>query len=98
MNVTGVGAGPPLPPPPVPAAGPAPAAAPAERPPNPATTTSEAAAQDKADRKHERDVEKLPPLRGLSLTEIRVMLGQLPAGAAAKLGETSRPGSFDTYA
>ena len=84
MNVSGVGATPPAPPLP-PVAPPAPAApAAATDPRTPSGTVGQ-----RADRRPEQpgprsEADAAPPLRVLTVTEMRVMLGQLPASAAIK--------------
>ena len=85
MNVSGVGATPPLPPPP-PVAPPQPAtAAPAS-----GGRSGTGASGQRAEREREQTTpgsaaHEAPPLRVLTVTEMRVMLGQLPASAAFKL-------------
>ena len=95
MNVNGVGA-PGTVPAPMPV-GPAPS--PTDRAP---TEAAKAAPQEKKSEitKAEEEAPKLPPLKGLTVNDVRVMLGALPVTAAAKLAarQQTRPGAFDTYA
>ena len=96
MNISGVGAPAPVPAPmPV---GPA---------PSPTERASTEAAKAAAPPEHKSEITKaeeasakLPPLRGLTVNDVRVMLGAMPASAAAKLAakQQVQPGSFDTYA
>ena len=92
MNVSGVGTAPPI------APTPAPAPASNHRELAPATTTRDGPAAKKPEQAPEHEAPKLPPMKGLSLTEVRVMLGAIPAGMATKLAQGAQPGSFDTYA
>lgn len=93
MNVTGV------------TAAPLPAPVPAVIPPQRTTQTStesnpnsrEAAAVRAAQEKKPEPV-KLPPLKPLSTTEIRVILGAIPPGHAAQQDQAGlKGGSFDAY-
>ena len=89
MNVSGVGATPP--PPPLPPVAPA-------RPASAAVAPDERAGSGTSERRTEQHQDRpaagsaagsarpeAPPLRMITVTEMRVMLGQLPASAAVKL-------------
>ncbi|HET9655781.1 MAG TPA: hypothetical protein VFP72_10540 [Kineosporiaceae bacterium] len=93
MNVSGVGA------PATPAAASVPAPSPTDRAP---TEAAKAAHPDGSKTQHksvEEEAPKLPPLKGLTLTEVRVMLGVMPASAAIKQAQQpTHPGAFDVYA
>lgn len=97
MNVSGVGAPAPMSAPrPV---GPAPS--PMDRAPTEAASTTAATAESrKPEGRAEEEAAKLPPMKGLTLNEVRVMLGAIPASAAAKLAKQDRAGTgaFDVYA
>jgi hypothetical protein len=87
MNVSGVGATPPQPPlPPVaPTATVTSPTASDGRPsgePRPGSSAKAEAARDAAQQKTERV--EAPPLRMLTVTEMRIMLGQLPVSAGLK--------------
>jgi hypothetical protein len=85
VNVSGVGATPPPPPLP-PVAPPAPATAAASSGGRPQSGTSSQHGARETDRPTAgADVPEAPPLRMITVTEMRVMLGQLPASAAMKL-------------
>ena len=83
MNVTGVGATPPPQPvPPVP-----PAAAVGSTAPDPGSREGEPGSgrgRRPGERRAEVTLPDAPPLRMLTITEMRVMLGQLPASAALR--------------
>jgi hypothetical protein len=83
MNVTGVGATPP--PQPVPPIAPATAAASTEAEPGPREgEPGSGRGRRPGDRRSEVALPEAPPLRMLTITEMRVMLGQLPASAALR--------------
>jgi hypothetical protein len=91
MNINGVGA-------PAPATVPVPAPSPTDRAP---TDAAKAATPDKKapNPRAEEEAPKLPPLKGLTVNDVRVMLGMLPVSAARKLEQQpARPGEFDMYA
>jgi hypothetical protein len=96
MNINGVGA-----PTPVPAPMPVgPAPSPKER-----ASTEAAKAAAPPERKSEitqaeEESAKLPPLKGLTVNDVRVMLGAMPPSAAAKLAAKRQvpPGALDVYA
>jgi hypothetical protein len=48
----------------------------------------------------EEEAAKLPPMKGLTLNEVRVMLGVLPVSEATKMAakQNTRPSIFDVYA
>jgi hypothetical protein len=95
MNVSGVG-GPSAVPAPMPVV---PAPSPTERAQTEAARPTPAAQEKKAEAtKAQEEAAKLPPLKGLTLNEVRVMLGALPVSAAAKLATRQQPGAFDVYA
>ncbi len=84
MNVTGVGATPP--PPPVPPI--APATAVASTAPDPGSREGQPGTgrgRRPGERPAEVSLPEAPPLRMLTITEMRVMLGQLPASAALRI-------------
>jgi hypothetical protein len=97
MNVSGVGA-------PAPASVPrpvGPAPSPMDRAPTEAArATAARTGNQKPEGKVEEEAAKLPPMKGLTLNEVRVMLGAIPASAAAKLAKQDRvgTGAFDLYA
>ena len=97
MNVSGVGAAAPVSTPrPV---GPAPS--PMDRAPTEAASATAVRAENqKPEVKAEEEAAKLPPMKGLTLNEVRVMLGAIPASTAAKLSRQDRAGTgaFDVYA
>lgn len=86
MNVSGVGATPPQPPPPP--------VAPAQAATSPAASDARGGGDPRAnrpgrnaDRAHEphpAERAEAPPLRMLTVTEMRIMLGQLPVSAGLK--------------
>jgi hypothetical protein len=83
VNVSGVGATPPPQPwPPVPPAGPAGGTSPDPRPQQSGTGTG--GGRKGAKPAPEVKLPQAPPLRMLTVTEMRVMLGQLPASAAVR--------------
>src|SRR3954470_5810780 len=83
MNVTGVGATPP--PQPVPPIAPATAAASTAPEPGPREGEPGTGRGRRPGERHaEVAVPEAPPLRMLTITEMRVMLGQLPASAALR--------------
>jgi hypothetical protein len=85
VNVSGVGATPP--PPPLPAVAPAARAAAASDTRTPSRTIGQRADRQPAQPGPHSGVPEVPPLRVLTVTEMRLMLGQLPASAAAKLAQ-----------
>ena len=97
MNVSGVGA--PTPVPPTRPVGPAPS--PTDRAP---TEAAKAATPDEKARseatKADEEAAKLPPMKALTLSEVRVLLGALPASEASRTAaeQHTRPGVFDVYA
>ena len=88
MNVSGVGATPPQPPlppvaPPATATSPAPSNGRPSGEPRPGSSAKREHAEE-ARQKTERV--EAPPLRMLTVTEMRIMLGQLPASAGREPG------------
>jgi hypothetical protein len=97
MNVSGVGA-------PAPVSVPrpvVPAPSPMDRAPTEAASATAATTEHKESEvtKAEEEAAKLPPMKGLTLNEVRVMLGAIPASAAAELAKQDRAGTgaFDVY-
>jgi hypothetical protein len=97
MNISGVGA-------PAPSPVPAPIAPVAAPSPTDRASTEAAKAapqQEKGSRATgaEAEAPRVPPLKGLSVNEFRVILGELPIAAEKKLAKQAETnGGFDTYA
>lgn len=96
MNVSGVGA-------PVPVAAPmpvGPAPSPTDRAPTEAAKAAAQPEKKSETTKAEEEAAKLPPLKGLTLDEVRVMLGAIPPSELARLATRQRmqPSAFDVYA
>jgi hypothetical protein len=96
VNVSGVGATPPRPP--LPPVAPPPAAVPTASGGWSRSGTSSHRAERDAEREAERptagpELSQAPPLRMITVTEMRVMLGQLPASAAIKQEQRHLPAS-----
>jgi len=99
MNVTGVGGAASTPPVPAPVR-PVTEPDPAHRHTKDDGAAAAAAAQQAAQAAQERRAaEKLPPLKPLSTTEMRVILGAIPPNQLNRKVDPTQPGStFDTYA
>jgi len=99
MNVTGVSGAASTPPVPAPVR-PVTEPDPAHRHTKDDGAAAAAAAQQAAQAAQERRAaEKLPPLKPLSTTEMRVILGAIPPSQLNRKGNTPPPGTtFDTYA
>lgn len=80
-----------------------PAPSPTDRAPTEAARTAAPSAEvtkPGADKTAEEKAAKLPPLKGLTVNEVRMMLGALPVSEAAKTAANpnTRPSIFDVYA
>lgn len=96
MNVSGVGT-----PVPIPAPVPhAPAPSPTERAPTEAAEAAPSPEKKSEADKAREEAKKLPPLPGLTVNEVRVMLGAMPASVARELSQNDgmSRGIFDVYA
>jgi hypothetical protein len=98
MNVSGVGATPPAPQPP-----PVSPVVPATRPEEPGTRASGSGPGERGRRvpEHRSETDEThpsaPPLRMLTVTEMRVMLGQLPPSAAVHEGQHGSADAGEAY-
>lgn len=95
MNVSGVGT-----PVPIPAPVPhAPAPSPTERAPTEAAEAAPSPEKKSEANKAREEAKKLPPLPGLTVNEVRVMLGAMPASVARELSRNDgmSRGIFDVY-
>jgi hypothetical protein len=96
MNISGVGT-----PVPIPAPVPhAPAPSPTDRAPTEAAEAAPSREGKSEASKAREEAKKLPPLPGLTVNEVRVMLGAMPASVAHKLSQNDgmSRGIFDVYA
>jgi hypothetical protein len=98
MSISGVGTPAPVPPPVPPVTAPSPT----DRAPTEAAKPAAASTEKKSEvTRAEEEAAKLPPMKGLTLNEVRVMLGAIPASAALKLAnrqDGTGTHAFDVYA
>jgi hypothetical protein len=76
-----------------------PAPSPTDRAPTEAAKAAATPEKKSEATRAETQATKLPPMKGLTLNEVRVMLGAMPVSAAAQLAgqEGMSKGSFDVY-